>query len=120
MDPRGLKIVLRCGDLGASRSFYGEVLGLEVVDEWSEAHGDGCLFAVGTGYLELGEARTAPQHEPHGFDIQLSVTGLDDWVRQLGDRWDHEPIKQQPWGERTVRMRDPDGVIVTVYEEARS
>ena len=46
MDDAALKITLRCADLEASRQFYGDALGLDVVDEWEEAHGNGCIYAV--------------------------------------------------------------------------
>ena len=118
MEAKGLKIVIRCGDLAASRSFYGEILGLPVVDEWQEAHGDGCVFAVATSFIELGErggeAGTGPKH----FDIEILVDDLDSWLGRIGDRWQHSPAKMQPWGERTSRLHDPDGNLVVLYEEA--
>jgi catechol 2,3-dioxygenase-like lactoylglutathione lyase family enzyme len=121
MDDAALKITLRCADLEASRQFYGDALGLEVVDEWEEAHGNGCIYAVGAGFVELNETAGGATAGSHGrrFDLQIKVGDLDAWLERLESRWPHEEPKVQPWGERTVRMRDPDGLLVTIYQALR-
>jgi catechol 2,3-dioxygenase-like lactoylglutathione lyase family enzyme len=118
VDGTTLKIVIRCSDLTASRDFYAEVLGLPVVDEWHEEHGDGCVMSVGDGFLELGErgANTSNSPSGHGFDIQFAVPDVDAWLSSIDGSWKHGEAKTQPWGERTVRLRDPDGILVTVYQ----
>ena len=117
MDEVSLKIVIRCADLGASRAFYADVLGLSVVDEWQEAHGDGCVFAVGSSAIELGQARDDDDaREQHKIDVVIGVPHLDAWTARIDGKWQHGEIKVHPWGERTVRMRDPDGVLLTLYE----
>jgi catechol 2,3-dioxygenase-like lactoylglutathione lyase family enzyme len=116
----GLKIVIRCSDLSASRWFYRDIVGLEIVDEWQEAHGDGCVFSVGDGFLELGEHNPGAEAGPHTFNVQFSVDDVDAWADRVGGQWEHTAPKDQPWGERTVRMRDPDGILVTVYQVTSS
>ena len=51
------------------------------------------------------------------FDIELEVSDLDPWIARVDGRWEHESPKTQPWGERTLRLRDPDGVMVTIYQK---
>lgn len=116
MDGLGLKIVVACSDLSASREFYRDIVGLDIVDEWQEAHGNGCVFSVGDGFLELGERKKGPDPSNHPFNVQFSVRDVDAWVGRVADQWEHTQPKDQPWGERTVRMRDPDGILVTVYQ----
>ncbi len=120
MDEPSLKIAMKCSDLGASRAFYGGALGLELVDEWEEGHGNGCIYAVGSGFIELNEPARADGEDAasdHRFNLQIKVADLDAWLAHLDGRWEHDEPKTQPWGERTVRMRDPDGTLVTIYQE---
>jgi catechol 2,3-dioxygenase-like lactoylglutathione lyase family enzyme len=120
MDDSVLKIAMRCADLTASKGFYGDALGLELVDEWEESHGNGCIYAMGAGLLELNERKNAdrsPDEPVDRFDLQLRVPDLGSWIDRIDGRWDHSAVKEHPWGERTIRMRDPDGVLVTIYEE---
>ena len=119
-----MKIAMRCADLAASRAFYEDVLQLAVSDEWSEAHGHGCIFSIGSGLLELNEGSNAAleddavDHPKVGrFDIQFEVADLDSWNTRVDGRWPHSGPQVQPWGERTLRLRDPDGVLVTIYEK---
>ena len=118
-----LKITMRCHDLERSREFLRDHPRVPLVDEWSEAHGNGCIYAVGAGLLELNQlanatvstdASSAPVKR---FDVQFDVSDLDQWIERIGDRWDHPGPKTQPWGERTLRLRDPDGVLVTIYQK---
>ena len=113
---RSLKIVLRSRDLAAARRFYEDVLDLEPVDEWSEAHGAGCIYEVGEGMIELNEARGGDEaSSPDRFDLQIKVDRLEPWTRRLEGRWDFTGPKQHPWGETTLRLRDPDGTLITIF-----
>lgn len=120
-----MKVVVRCADITASKAFYGDVLGLSLLDEWHEAQGDGCIFSIGSALIELHEM--TPSH--HRFDpgmrdpvqvdkmeVQFGVEDLDPWLARLDGRWKHGEAKVQPWGERTVRLRDPDRVLITIYQ----
>ena len=111
---QALKIVMRSADLPSARAFYEDVLQLEVADEWSEAHGDGCIYNVGEAMIELNEA--GQDAGPAGFDLQIKVDDLDLWVERLEGVWDFIGPKHHPWGERTLRMRDPDGLLVTIFD----
>ena len=113
-----LKVVLHRRDLDASRRFYGDVLDLELIDEWEEPHSDGCVFRFGRAHIELNTAGHPDSTEAAagGFELQFRVSDLDAWVDRLDGRWEHGPVKVQPWGERTVRLRDPERVLITIYE----
>jgi catechol 2,3-dioxygenase-like lactoylglutathione lyase family enzyme len=124
MTSPSLKVVIRCGDIQASRRFYGDILGLDVTDEWDEPRGAGCILSLGTSLIELHEMtpkdhRFDPEmREPvrvDKIDVQFAVADLEPWLERLAGRWDHGEPKTQPWGERTVRLRDPDGILITIY-----
>ena len=121
MEEVSLKVVIRCADLAASRTFYRDVLGLSVIDEWHEAHGDGCVFAVGSGLIELGQQRANSEASASpNVDLEIGVPALDDWLARIDGKWQHGDPKVHPWGERTVRMRDPDGLLLTIYEATQA
>lgn len=124
-----LKVVIRCADLPASRRFYADVLGLPVVEEWSEPQGRGCIFGFGSdgrsGFLEAYEmTRADPRYRPafaeplpvDKIDIQLGAGGLEAWVKRLRGAWPFEGPDSLPWGQRWIRLRDPDGILIAVYE----
>ena len=60
-----LKTMLRCRDIAASRHFYVDLLGLDVVEEWSEPQDVGCIvgFGPGGGFLEM--LAVDPEHAKH-------------------------------------------------------
>ncbi len=117
MDEMSLKVVIRCADLVASRAFYADVLGLTIVDEWHEAHGDGYVLAVGSSAIELAPARQGADADvPHKIHLVIGVAQLDAWIARIDGKWQHGEPKVHPWGERTIRMHDPNGVLLTISE----
>jgi catechol 2,3-dioxygenase-like lactoylglutathione lyase family enzyme len=124
-----LKVVLRCRDFPASRRFYADVLGLPVVEEWDAPEGRGCVFGCGPtgreGFLEIyGMTREDPRYDPafHApvptdkIDVQLGADSVDAWALRLEGRWPFEGPTALPWGQRWIRLRDPDGLLVALYE----
>ncbi len=132
MDPTALKIktVIRCADIGRSRMFYEILLGLNVVEEWEEREGAGCIFGIGGngggGLLEVYEMNDADTRFDEAFtrpvasdkiDIQLSTLSLEPWLSRLAGKWDVTGPETMPWGETRLSLRDPDGVLVVLVEE---
>lgn len=123
------KTVIRCRDISSSRHFYSSVLGLAVVDEWDEPGGKGCIFAVGPdergAYIEVYEmtrdnaryhASYALLLETDKIDLQLRTEALDSWVETLCGIWPFSGPEQLPWGQRWIRLRDPDNLLIAIYE----
>ena len=65
--------MLRCRDLAASRRFYVDLLGLEVVEEWDDPGDQGCIvgFGPGGGFLEM--LAVDPKHPEHRSDFEGPV-----------------------------------------------
>lgn len=123
-----LKVVIRCRDFAVSRDFYARVLGLPTVEEWNETQGKGCIFAFSEdrrgGCLEVYEmterdARFDPRfREPvtsDKIDVQLGTTSVDAWAKRLQGVWPFEGPEDLPWGQRWIRLRDPDGLLIAIY-----
>ena len=121
-----LKTVIRCADFDRSRDFYARVLGLSVAEEWSEAEGRGCIFAVGGGYLEIyGMSAADPRFQPafrqpvpgDKIDVQVRTVSVDECAERLQGQWPFTGPETLPWGQRWIQLRDPDGLLLALYEE---
>jgi hypothetical protein len=50
------------------------------------------------------------------IDVQLGADSVDAWARTLEGRWPFEGPTALPWGQRWIQLRDPDGLLVAIYE----
>ena len=123
-----LKVVIRCADFDRSREFYAQVLGLRMVEAWSEDECRGCIFELAAeAWIEICEmTRRDPRFaEAFGLpvandkiDLQLRSDSVDEWVTRLEGVWPYCGPERLPWGQRWIQLRDPDGVLVAIYEAA--
>lgn len=109
-------------DLEASAQFYRDVLRLEVVREWDRSAQDrGMLLRAGTGYLEI--VQVTPEHpdvNPTGVWLYLEVQDVD---ADCGRAFEHGvPVlswpRDEPWGHRRCRLRDPSGLTVGLFDRS--
>ena len=126
-----LKVVIRSQDFQSSRHFYGDILGLPVLESWEEEGGQGCIFGLGqkskSGSLEIyqmkeGDRRYSPvfasPFENDKIDLQLRTENLDSWISGLQGAWEYSGPQRLPWGERRITLRDPDNLLISIYEES--
>lgn len=124
-----VKVVIRCGDYEASRAFYRELLGFGVAEEWREPADVGCIFSPhldgSTGLIEIHRmSEDDPRYERvfsqplsnDKIDIQLRTPDLRSWVDRLQGRWPFSEPETTPWGHRWIKLRDPDNVLIAIYE----
>jgi catechol 2,3-dioxygenase-like lactoylglutathione lyase family enzyme len=124
-----LKTVLRVADYEASKLFYGGILELPLLEEWEESSGKGCVFGCGRegrgGFIEIYEmTREDPRlNESFGMpfpgdkiDLQLGTDSLDTWVKKLSGKWQFAGPETMPWGQRWIKLRDPDNLQIAIYE----
>lgn len=122
MNPLDWRIILRVADFQASMDFYGEKLGLVCVSSWEEAHGPGAIFRAGSGRtIELFGPPPGGEHDEklsRGVEIGIGVEDAQAWHDRL--KVAGVPIqrrlKQNPWGDRSFGVNDPDGVRLWIYE----
>ena len=101
-------------DLGASRRFYSERLGLPL---WREEPNEALHYSLGGGLLSL---HVGPAHDlpPQGSWLLLAVaSGIDLACEELGRRgvaFD-QPLADRPFG-RSAMFRDPDGHELWICE----
>jgi len=98
-------------DIERSRRFYAEVLGEEVL------HDLGNYVVFKGGFSMMGrEAWRKLAGAEHGFELYFEEEDVESFARALGDAPLLTPLSEEPWGQRTVRLLDPDGHAVEVGE----
>ena len=112
----GLKVRLQTADVAATVSFYRDMLGLEVVDQWSGDGDSGVIFDLeddsGAAFLEFGKVAT-PNNG--AASVQLRVGDMAGFLNRLGDGWAVDGPHERPWGSVYSYLHDPDGVQVIVF-----
>jgi catechol 2,3-dioxygenase-like lactoylglutathione lyase family enzyme len=116
MDVLSSRILLRPHDLGRSRRFYRDTLGLAVYREFGDPADPGVVFFLGGGLLEVSGAGDGAATR----DICLWLQ-----VRDLAAECDRlravdvdivRPPRLEPWGLHEMWITDPDGVRIVLVE----
>lgn len=115
--------LLSVKDMEASKRFYQEVLGQKALMDIG-AHVSFEGFSLQQGYAELvGISVESVMTRSHNFQLYFEVENLDEMFDQLKSmeelQWVHE-IKEYPWGQRDIRIYDPDMNIVEIAESMES
>ena len=110
-------VVITTAAFDASLAFYREVIGLEVVEEWTDAGHGAVLSAGGPARVELIDLPERARIETESLFIGLQV-GAIDGLYQRASAAGHEIIREpadRPWGGRGFVVRDPNGVAINIY-----
>jgi catechol 2,3-dioxygenase-like lactoylglutathione lyase family enzyme len=121
-----LRVALTTGDYERLVSFYCDGLGIEPAQFWNNGQGRALILNMGKGTLEIFDevqAQTVDQIEAGErvsgqIRFAFQVPDLDAAVERLlahGATLVHPPIIT-PWGDYNVRLKDPDGLQVTLFQ----
>jgi catechol 2,3-dioxygenase-like lactoylglutathione lyase family enzyme len=116
VDVLSSRILLRPADLGQSRHFYRDVLGLAIYREFGPPADPGVVFFLGLGLLEVS-GRSA---DPAGRTLMI-------WLQVRDVHAEHErlaaagvrvlrPPATEHWGLIEMWIEDPDGVRIVLVE----
>ena len=119
---RGLSVSLSCDDLQKSLAWYRDVMGFHAAQEFPGP--DGALRAVrlvaGDVRLMIGQddgAKGGNRKKGVGFSLHITtaqdIDELAARIKESGGELEDEPM-DAPWGPRIFRIRDPDGVLLTI------
>ena len=123
MDVQFQSSVLFVRSIAASRQFYEGLLGQEVAMDFGPNVG----FVGGFAIWQVDHAhqtvfgRDAEAKDPlgrHNCELYFETTDLDaiaSGLAESGVTMVH-PLREQPWGQRVLRVADPDGHIVEIGE----
>ena len=123
-----LRVALTTPAFERLASFYRAGLGLEPSQVWPEDQGRALVLDMGQATLEVfdeKQAQTIDQIEvgrrtSGQIRFALRVPNLEAAMQRLvehGATLVHPPVIT-PWGDRSVRFEDPDGMQITLYQTA--
>ena len=121
-----LLIALTTSDYERLIKFYCDGLGIEPAAIWNNGQGQALVLNMGNATLEIfdeAQAETIDQIEVGrriGGQIRfaLQVSDLKAAMERLlayGAILVHPPITT-PWGDHNVRLQDPDGMQITLFQ----
>lgn len=123
-----LRVALTAGDYARLVKFYCEGLGLEPAAIWNNGQGQAIVLNMGKATLEIfdeAQAETVDQIEAGRrvsgqVRFALQVPDLRAALERLvahGATVVHPPV-QTPWGDYNVRLMDPDGLQLTLFQSS--
>jgi catechol 2,3-dioxygenase-like lactoylglutathione lyase family enzyme len=125
-----LRVALTSSDYERLVKFYCDGLGVEPAQTWTNEQGQGLMLEMGKATLEIfdeGYAASIDQIEAGRritgkIRFALQVPDLQvamDRLISKGARVIHHPVVT-PWGDYNVRLEDPDGLQVTLFQSIDS
>lgn len=123
-----MRIALTSRDYERLVKFYCTGLGIEPAAIWNNDGGKAMMLEMGAATLELFDERQAEvidqleagKRLSGQVRIALQVPDLQAAMERLlanGATLVHPPVKT-PWGDYNVRLQDPDGMQVTLFQPA--
>ena len=123
-----LRVALTTSDYERLVKFYSEGLGLEPAAIWNNDGGKALILDMGKATLELFDERQAEvidqleagQRLSGQIRFALQVPDLNAAMERLlahGATLVHEPVLT-PWGDYNVRLQDPDGMQITLFQSS--
>jgi catechol 2,3-dioxygenase-like lactoylglutathione lyase family enzyme len=109
-------------DISISKTFYSEILGLAITQDFGNFVMFETGFAIHEGKsLEMTVwGRTTAVSEPYGRQnilLYFEHDNLDALFERISSNVNLiHPIEAQPWGQRVFRLYDPDGHAVEIGE----
>jgi len=122
-----LRVALTTSEYERLVKFYCDGLGIEPAAEWQNDGGQALMLEMGQATLEIfDEAQAeaidrieAGKRVSGRVRFALQVPDLESAMERLlanGAKLVHEPVVT-PWGDTNVRLEDPDGMQVTLFQE---
>jgi len=121
-----MRVALTASDFERSVKFYCEGLGIEPAAIWNNDGGQALMLNMGAATLEVFDQRQAEvidqleagQRVSGQIRFALQVPDLNAAMERLlahGAMLVHPPVTT-PWGDYNVRLQDPDGMQITLFQ----
>jgi methylmalonyl-CoA/ethylmalonyl-CoA epimerase len=123
-----LRIAVTTSDYERLVKFYCLGLGIEPAAVWNNDGGRALMLEMGNATLEIFDERQAEvidtleagRRISGQIRFALQVPDLEAAMERMlanGATLVHEPV-MTPWGDRNVRLQDPDGMQITLFQAA--
>jgi methylmalonyl-CoA/ethylmalonyl-CoA epimerase len=124
-----LRVALTTADYERLVKFYCEGLGIDPAAIWNNGQGKALVLEMGKATLEIfdeEQALTIDRLEAGArvsgsIRFALQVPDLQEALERLlanGARLVHPPV-MTPWGDFNVRIQDPDGMQITLFQAGK-
>lgn len=121
-----LRVAVTTSDYERLVKFYCDGLGIEPAAVWNNGQGNALILDMGKATLEIfdeAQAETIDQLEAEKrisgpIRFALQVPDLESAMERLlahGATLVHPPVLT-PWGDYNVRLQDPDGMQITLFQ----
>ena len=121
-----MRVAVTTGDYERLVRFYCAGLGIEPAQFWNNGQGRALILELGKATLEIfdeTQAQTIDEIEAGSrvsgkIRFALQVPDLEAAMRRLMDQGAtlvHPPVVT-PWGDINVRLQDPDGMQLTLFQ----
>ncbi|HRV91494.1 MAG TPA: VOC family protein [Anaerolineae bacterium] len=121
-----LRVAVTTGDYERLVKFYCAGLGIEPAQIWNNGEGQALILDMGRATLEIfdePQAQTIDQLEagqrvsgPIRFALQVpDLKAAMERLLAHGAILVHPPVVT-PWGDYNVRLQDPDGMQITLFQ----
>jgi len=125
MNLKNSSIALFVKDIKVSKTFYCDILGLEVEFDF----GGNIIFKGGIAIWQIDPNHIIPKllgnslgdSQSNHFELYFETESLDEDYSTLCSakvKFLHE-IHEEPWGQRTIRFFDPDNHLIEIGESMR-
>lgn len=125
-----LRIALTTPDYERLVSFYCEGLGIQPAALWNNGQGQALVLDMGKATLEIFDEAQAEAVDK--IEAERRISGKVRFALQVPDvkaamqrllahgaTLVHPPVLT-PWGDTNVRLQDPDGMQITLFQKADS
>ena len=124
-----LRVAITTRDYERLVKFYCDGLGIEPAALWNNGQGHALILDMGKATLEIfdeAQAETIDQLEAEkrvsgAIRFALQVPELETAMERLlahGATLVHPPVLT-PWGDYNVRLQDPDGMQITLFQSSQ-
>lgn len=113
--------LLSVADVHVSRAFYQELFGLEVYQDYGINVSFTCGLALQQNFAWLtGVPVDSVMKQSHNLELCFETEDFDGFLERLDRRPDIRrlgDVVEHGWGQRVVRLYDPDGHLIEVGED---
>ncbi len=116
--PFSLKTKISTPRYDETIDYYKGAFGMALAEAWDKPDDRGAILVFDNGRDEaLFEIYYSDEiHDFSGLSLQFRVRDLNAFLEKLPGQYEYEGPKPRPWGATYLYLRDPNGILIIVYE----